>query len=361
MKSNNTIKRFIIHEIAWAVVVICATGFIIGSLYVPVWTWNNYWISLRVSFSFYVVMRFLMGTFAERVIRRFVPRTLERPKKFFAIEILIRVILGTVGSFLAFMLAEFITGINFLISLRMIYVQVFIAVILTLLVTVSFYSVAFYREMLNKMKIAQELREAAVEAELRALRAQVNPHFLFNTLNAIAALIASDPKRAEMMVQRLSEVFRYVLVASEKETVTLDEELTFLDNYLRIERVRFGEKLTICENVDATVRSVRVPGLILQPLVENAIKHGLASRRENGVLEISASRQDDFLMLRISDDGDGFSVDRNGKVILNREGIGVKNVRERIEKMYGGKGQLILTNRSQGGAVAEVRIPIRVS
>lgn len=355
---NDIIKRFLIHEIMWAVVVICATGFVIGSLYVPMWTWNNYWISLRVSFSFYVVMRFLMGFFAERAISRLVPRALERPKKYFVIEILIRVILGIVGSFLAFILAEFLTGINFLISMRMIYVQVFIAVVITLLITISFFSVAFYREMMNKMKIAQELRAAAIEAELRALRAQINPHFLFNTLNAIAALIASDPKRAEMMVQRLSDVFRYVLVVTEKETVTLDEELTFLDSYLRIERVRFGEKLTIHENVDATVRSIRVPGLILQPLVENAIKHGLAPRRENGVLEISVSRNDGFLILSIADDGEGFSVDRHGKVILGREGIGVKNVRERIEKMYDGKGQLVLTNRPHGGAVAEVHIPI---
>jgi hypothetical protein len=135
-------------------------------------------------------------------------------------------------------------------------------------------AVDYYRQLREKERVEQELRTLATQAELKALKAQINPHFFFNALNTIAALIHTDPALAEASVERLAQMFRYVLAGSERGQVSLEEELAFVDDYLEIERARFGERLQVTREIDPRALLVSVPSLILQPLVENAVKHG---------------------------------------------------------------------------------------
>ena len=187
---------------------------------------------------------------------------------------------------------------------------------------------------LERTRREQQLREerlqrSVAEAELRALRAQVDPHFLFNTLNTIAELIGTDAARAEAMTERLAEFFRYTLTRQERTLATLEEELRFVRHYLEIEQVRFGERLQFDLLQDAAVGQQQVPALILQPLVENAVRHGLAPKIGPGSICVSASREGEFLQLQVEDNGVGMpsSCDQ-------RQGVGLRNVRERLRVLY---------------------------
>ncbi|MGD1994730.1 MAG: histidine kinase, partial [Anaerolineae bacterium] len=146
------------------------------------------------------------------------------------------------------------------------------------------YALRFYRQLKEKERLEEQLRALATQAELKALKAQINPHFLFNTLNTIAHLIHADSAQAEATVERLAEMFRYVLSGSERGLVPLEEELAFVDNYLEIERARFGERLRVTREAAQEALDISVPSLVLQPLVENAIRHG---RGSNGSVDLT--------------------------------------------------------------------------
>ncbi len=175
----------------------------------------------------------------------------------------------------------------------------------------------------------ERLQRSLTEAKLTALRAQVDPHFLFNTLNTITDLIGRAPEQAETMTERLADCFRYALSRHDQMLSTLDEELQFVRRYLDIEQVRFGERLRVEMRNDETLGARQVPSLILQPIVENAVRHGLAPTPGGGVLSISAMRAGEYLKLEISDDGVGIPAGAP-----NRIGIGLRNVRERLQTVY---------------------------
>lgn len=215
------------------------------------------------------------------------------------------------------------------------------------------YLVRFYRELKEAEVREERLKALAAQAELKALKAQINPHFLFNTLNTIAQLIHTDPARAEATVERLAEMFRYVLVGSERGLVPLEEELTFVDSYLEIEQARFGERLQITREITSEALDVPVPSLILQPLVENAIRHG---RGADGSVNLTIRVQcrGDEIVLAIADQGPGMS---KGVGEVGGGGHGLRNVDERLRKTYGeGYGLEIRDNEPQGSVVI-VRIP----
>jgi two-component system sensor histidine kinase AlgZ len=175
---------------------------------------------------------------------------------------------------------------------------------------------------------AQRLVQARTRAELASLRAKINPHFLFNTLNSIAGLIPTDPAAAEDMVQKLAHVFRYVLDASNREWVTLDEELATVERYLAIERVRLGQRLRCRIDVSEGARTVRLPALLLQPLVENAVKHGIAPSAEGGEITVACRLADGQCLIVVSDTGPGLA----GQPAF---GFGLRSVRERLDLCYG--------------------------
>jgi two-component system LytT family sensor kinase len=208
----------------------------------------------------------------------------------------------------------------------------------------------------------QQLREARLlqlvtETELKALRAQVNPHFLFNTLNTILDLISDEPKKAEEMTERLAVVFRYLLDRSDLDLVSVSEEFDFLRTYLEIEETRFGERLTVQVSLDPSIADEPVPPLILQPLVENAIKHGLWPKPTGGTLYIGALNDDDKVRLIVRDDGVGWPEHSRRSNAGSPGGIGFKNVVERLQLLYGTQARLAVSRFAGQGTQITITIP----
>jgi len=198
------------------------------------------------------------------------------------------------------------------------------------------------------------LREQAALAELAALQARINPHFFFNTLNTISSLVEEDPRRAGDIVETLAELFRYTFRAAESRPVRLEEELEFVRRYLTIEQARFGERLRVVRDLSPAALRVLVPGLLLQPLVENAVGHGVAPLRRGGTVRIVARLEGEDLVVEVSDDGRGLPAGSDPI----RSGHGLDNVRQRLQTLYGERGRLTLSAGPGGsGTVAAIRIP----
>jgi two-component system LytT family sensor kinase len=207
------------------------------------------------------------------------------------------------------------------------------------------------REAIERQSREAVLLQQVTEAELRALRAQINPHFLFNSLNTVADLIVRDPVRAETMTLRLASVFRHVLAHSSRPLTTVRDEIEFLRAYLYIEEARFGDRLQVEIAVDAAAAGEAVPSLILQPLVENALKHGLAPKPGPGHLSIAVTAEENFLRLRVEDDGMGLGGRRES------HGVGLANVEERLATLYQDRASVTLEAREGGGCRVTVLIP----
>jgi two-component system LytT family sensor kinase len=220
------------------------------------------------------------------------------------------------------------------------------------------HTVLYYGRYRERERAAEQLARGLTEARLQALKMQLQPHFLFNTLNAISALIPDEAKPARRMLARLGDLLRISLDHEETQEVTLREELEFLEPYLEIEQARLGERLTIVMDIAPEMLDARVPHLILQPLVENAVRHGIASRIAPGKVEISAAGEHDgrFLHLEVRDDGRG--VDRDHEVRARR-GVGLTNVRSRLEQLYDGQHRFELENHAEGGVLVRITLPFR--
>lgn len=213
----------------------------------------------------------------------------------------------------------------------------------------------YYKAYRERERQAATLATELVQARLQALRMQLNPHFLFNTLNAISALIHENPDAADRMIVRLSELLRRTLDRGDVQEVPLREELEFLRSYLEIEQMRFPDRLTVTFDIEPKAQDLLVPHLILQPLVENALRHGILPREEAGRVQISARVVDgDQLELKVRDNGSGLAP-ANGNP--GREGIGLQNVRSRLAQLYGAAQQLEIGNAAVGGVEARIRIP----
>ncbi len=202
-----------------------------------------------------------------------------------------------------------------------------------------------------------ELEARLAEARLQALRMQLNPHFLFNTLNSIASLTHQDPHAAVEMIATLSDLLRLSLNASGREEVTLREELDFLNHYLLIQKARFGERLRIEMEIEPAALDAMVPVLVLQPLVENAVKHGIEKHIAPGVISIVARRSGDLLHIQVADNGRGMNKSADGS--SPREGVGLSNTRSRLKELYGSRGVLKLEPPQRGGFLVEIQLPWR--
>jgi len=205
-----------------------------------------------------------------------------------------------------------------------------------------------------------ELRSVALsaqlaEAQLQALRMQLHPHFLFNTLNSIATLIHADPDGADRMTARLSDLLRLTLENDGVQEIPLARELEFLDCYLEIERTRFSDRLTVRFEIAPDTLDARTPYLLLQPLVENAIRHGIATRSSPGVVVVRSTRDDGMLVLQVKDNGPGLRITEP-----SRTGIGLSSTRARLEKLYGAEHRFELSNVAEGGMTVTVAFPLRL-
>ncbi|MEP6779811.1 MAG: histidine kinase [Gemmatimonadaceae bacterium] len=204
---------------------------------------------------------------------------------------------------------------------------------------------------------AAQLQAQLVEARISALRSQLNPHFLFNTLNAVSALVERDPRGVRRMIARLSELLRYSLDDGHEAEVPLSRELAFLDRYLEIMQIRFQGKLQVTKEFDEEVGEALVPNLVLQTLVENALKYGVNQQDGTGRIKISAKRDIDRLVLSVRDHGPGLREGDAQASLAGETGVGLKNTRARLEQLYGEAGLLILKNADDGGVLAEVALP----
>jgi two-component system LytT family sensor kinase len=213
------------------------------------------------------------------------------------------------------------------------------------------------REMVERQSREATLRELAAQAELKALRAQINPHFLFNSLNTIADLIVTDPAKAEAMTVLLAKVFRHVLMHSDQQLTRVAEEMDFLRTYLRIEEVRFGPRLRVRMDVDPAVSEDEIPSLILQPVVENAIKHGLAPKVGDGQLSIRADRHGEFVRLAVEDDGVGASPAAEVVTTSKGSGVGLKIIADRLRTLYHDRASLQFETASAAGSRVTILIP----
>jgi two-component system, LytTR family, sensor kinase len=212
---------------------------------------------------------------------------------------------------------------------------------------------------LEQDQLAQELTLHASRSELRALRAQINPHFFFNALNAIAGLIHKDPVVADRTIEQLADVFRYALRGSESEWALLNDEIEFVRAYLDVERARFGSRLTVDVHLADDVRGARVPTMVVQTLVENAVKHGVAQVRGPALVRIDARRSGDHLVISVADNGPGFQQPSARTAGPKTGGYGLANIRRRLEGYFGTSANLTIErNQAEGLTVAAVSLPL---
>jgi len=217
------------------------------------------------------------------------------------------------------------------------------------------HAIALYHESQQRKLRAAHLETQVVEARLKTLEAELHPHFLFNTLHAISTLVHRDPESADRMISRLSDLLRITFDRSGEPKVTLKEEIDFLQKYLDIEQTRFQDRLRVSVNVEADALDGEVPRMILQPIVENAIKHGIAGRQGGDQIHITAGRNGERLWMQVRDNGGGLQV---GTLRALRTGVGLANTRDRLDCLYGRLYRLEFSDRD-GGLSVLIDIPFQ--
>lgn len=218
------------------------------------------------------------------------------------------------------------------------------------------HSFVYYRRYRDGLINAGRLQTELARAQLQSLKMQLHPHFLFNTLHTISALVHEDQEAAERTIARLSELLRLFLATSTIHEVTLAEELRILDLYLEIERTRFEDRLSVRYDVPPDLRDAMVPNLVLQPLVENAIRHGIGKRSGPGWISIAAEKHGETLVLRVTDNGEGLQHDPDKRPT---SGKGLAITRGRLETLYGPNQSLVVCNLQTGGAEARITLPFK--
>jgi len=232
----------------------------------------------------------------------------------------------------------------------------YIDLIIASLIVIAVHALLYYQNFRASELAQSSLKTQLADAQLRALKMQLHPHFLFNTLHSISSLVLEDPPKANSMIARLGDFLRLTLENSDQQLVTLKQETEFLRCYLEIEQVRFGDRLTVAFELEPQTLSAQVPHLILQPVVENAIQHAIAPHAKRGRINIEAKRLNTLLQLEVRDNGPG--IPSNGDLPA-KNGVGLNNVRTRLHQIYGSNFRFDLTNAGDGGLTVVIEIPFR--
>lgn len=219
------------------------------------------------------------------------------------------------------------------------------------------HTVEYYRQVQVGRTRTIELSSQLAQAQLAALKMQIHPHFLFNTLNSIAALLHKDAEAADRMIARLSDFLRLTLKSSETTVVTLEQELEFLKTYLEIEKIRFQDRLVIEMKIAPEALDAQVPNLILQPLIENAVRHGVARQTAVGRLRINAQREADRLLIQIEDNGPGLKNGSGNSKRNLKNGVGLANTRARLEQFYDDFEFEIADKKTRDGTIVNLNVP----
>ena len=218
------------------------------------------------------------------------------------------------------------------------------------------YAYSYYRSYREGQVKTLQLEAQLSHSQLQALKMQLHPHFLFNTLHSISALLNKDVGAARKMITRLGDFLRLTLENSGSQEVTLQQEMEFLSCYLEIERIRFQNRLVTRIDVGEQTLAAKVPNLILQPIVENAIRHGIAPRSTSGLLEIAAKQVDGVLRIQVRDNGPGLPEHRTSQNQL-KKGLGLANTETRLQRLYGANHLFDLSNDPAGGLIVTLEIP----
>ena len=230
----------------------------------------------------------------------------------------------------------------------------YIDLIIALLIVIAMHALLYYQNFRASELAQSSLKTQLAQAQLKSLKMQLHPHFLFNTLHSISSLVLEDPPKANSMIARLGDFLRLTLENSEQQLVTLKEETEFLRCYLDIEQVRFGDRLTISFELEPQTLSAQVPHLILQPVVENAVQHAIAPRATRGHINIEAKRLNSLLRVVVSDNGPGIT---SNAISSTKKCVGLTNVRNRLQQVYGPDFRFELTNGKNGGLTVVMEIP----
>ena len=297
---------------------------------------------------------YLWGLLAPGIVwlARRVPLEREHWARSATIHLIAGIVIAVLKWWLDNLFRHYILGLPVGLSL----IFVFQNNLLTYAILVSATQGYFYYQRYRQGELrSAELVAQLAQAELQALRMQLHPHFLFNTLNSIATLIHKDPDAADRMTARLSDLLRLTLENVGVQEAPLAQELQFLERYLDIERIRFSDRLVVRIEVAPDTLDASIPYLILQPLVENAIRHGIAARSSPGCVIVRAAREGDTLVLEVKDDGPGIQV-----AAASKNGIGISSTRARLEKLYGKAHVFELRSAEAGGLAVKLAFPFRL-
>ena len=224
---------------------------------------------------------------------------------------------------------------------------------------VGMYAAYDYAKALRERQVrTAELERLLAESRLNMLRSQLHPHFLFNTLNAISAHVERNPRVARRMLEQLGSLLRLSLEHADEQEIPLQKELDFLERYLALQKVRFEDRLDVEMSIEPSTLTCMAPTFVFQPLVENAIKHAIASRTVRGLVRISAWRENATLRLQVIDDGPGLP---EGWHLETHQGVGLCNTIQRLEHLYGSAHHFSITNRAHGGVSVDVTLPLHAA
>ncbi|UCF66328.1 MAG: histidine kinase [Acidobacteriota bacterium] len=309
----------------------------------PLLFYVNYVITLAIGMSCSNAYRWVFSFLARRWSGRW---------SVLAIHVLMIVPSVVIGTEIALLVLR-LTGFPEMVSQRSDIIQIGLVVCTVIVLLALAYEGLQAQARASELR-AERAHQQALRAQLDALQARTNPHFLFNSLNTVAGLIQDEPEAAERMLERLSSLFRYALAGSRATWVKLEEELRAVRDYLEVETIRFGDRLRVEIDADDTVSSVLVPPLVLQPLVENAVLHGIVPRKSGGSLRVAIRSTRDTLRLTVADDGPGSRGSPH-----RGTGRSLAELRERLRLVYGDGASLTTSDAPQGGFRVALTLPVR--
>ena len=263
----------------------------------------------------------------------------------------------TTTLFVSYKIIAYDVSYDILVKMNYRYNLVIYWAILGLIFSIDYYIKYRKREIENiKLKLkTSELEAQITKSELDTLKAQLKPHFLFNSLNTIDGLIYENPDLAHQMTIKLSDLLRLTIDRFEKSMVLLKEEIDYIDNYMEIQKFRYKEKLNYIKNVAVNTLNIQIPTMVLQPLVENAVKHGIAPLNRNGIIKISSKLNKNHLIISIEDTGNGIDLENKDTVL---KGVGIKNTLSRLKHTYSNEFEFLLNVSDLGGLKIELNLPV---
>lgn len=303
-----------------------------------IWSWmdlKDYWFSSGMQYTFFLIASFIVWFLGIYLLR-----TKSTKYQVVAVSILIPFVVYLVRQ-VRYEIIDSL-GLGRLREAGTVW-DLYIPLLFFLIQFGFFFAYNYFKENQRKLKVEGELRQAALKSELAAIKAQLNPHFLYNVFNTINASVPSKQEKTRQLIATLADLFRYQLKASKKELVPLSDEIEFVNKYLELEKARFEERLEIEINVPNELNEEMVPPMLLQPLVENSVKHGISNSLDGGKISITIFKENDKLKFEIADTGKGVK----DKKSLFGKGIGLSNTQLRLQKMYQSQLEL-LDNEPQG-------------